>query len=158
MDNAVDGGSQSFAVPAVQLGKGVMAPARNTSHQHLIRRRCYSRLIKSGPNHTRQACIRSVDPGARRCVLLGPLCRQWVSTRSDGNGRLGVKRHCCGVDRQPSVGQHNLSFPPGKRRMSTCRPLNFLPQKTQSRWSSSDFQLLEGSPTRKIESRSSRLI
>jgi hypothetical protein len=51
MDNAIDGGSQSFAVPAVQLGKGVMAPARNTSHQHLIRRRCYSRLIKSGPNH-----------------------------------------------------------------------------------------------------------
>jgi hypothetical protein len=38
MDNAIDGGSQSFAVPPIQLGKCVMTPARNVFHQHLIRR------------------------------------------------------------------------------------------------------------------------
>jgi hypothetical protein len=37
MNNAIDGGSQSFAMPAIQLGKCFMTPSGNVFHQYLIR-------------------------------------------------------------------------------------------------------------------------
>jgi hypothetical protein len=37
MNNAIDGGSQSFAMPAVQLSKSVMTPPGNVFHQLFIR-------------------------------------------------------------------------------------------------------------------------
>jgi len=90
------------------------------------------------------------------CRLLGKTRRQCFLADWEAAGRIAY-RHWGGVDRHPNVGQHSLNFPPGNRRMSTWRPLNFLPQSTQTLWSSSEFQLLKESPTRKIESRSSRL-
>jgi len=100
--------------------------------------------------------MRSVDSGTLGRRLLGKIPRQGFLTGWEAGGRIAY-RHWCGVDWHPKVGQHSLNFPPGNRRMSTCRPLNFLPQSAQTRWSSSEFQLLKESPARKIESRSSRL-
>ena len=36
MNDAVDRRSQSFAVPAIQLGKRVVTPVRNIFHQRLV--------------------------------------------------------------------------------------------------------------------------
>jgi hypothetical protein len=38
MNNAIDCGSQSFAMSVIQLGKSLMMPPGNMFHQHLIRR------------------------------------------------------------------------------------------------------------------------
>jgi hypothetical protein len=71
-------------MPAIQFGKGFMTAARNMFHQHFIRRRCYSRLIKIGPNHTRQACSCSVDSGARRSLFLLPLAAKLFEPEQTG--------------------------------------------------------------------------